>query len=116
MEINPRHPIVTKLLEGCPPEEEEEGADPFVVSTESNEAAMLLLDMAALNGGFEIPDVKGHNRRVTKFLQASLNLDSLGLEDEIDPPEEDDDAPDLDGMEGMEGLNMGDFNLDEMDL
>jgi len=113
MEINPRHPIVTKLLDGCPPEED--GED-FVVSTETEDAAWLLLDMGALNGGFEIPNVKAHNNRVTKFLQSSLSIDSLGLEDEIDPPEEDEDAPDFDDMDGMEGLNMGDFNMEDLNL
>mmetsp|Transcript_4195 Transcript_4195/g.6540 ORF Transcript_4195/g.6540 Transcript_4195/m.6540 type:complete len:807 (-) Transcript_4195:4929-7349(-) len=115
MEINPRHPIVTKLLDGCPPEEEEEGSD-FVVSTETEDAAWLLLDMGALNGGFEINDVKAHNDRLTKFLQSSLSIESLALEDEIDPPEEEEDAPDMDGMEGMEGLNMEDFNMEDLDL
>merc|ERR1712232_1546572 len=114
MEINPRHPIVTKLLEGCPPEEEE--AEAFVVSPETEDAAWLLFDMGSLNGGFEIADVKGHTKRVTKYLQSTLNLDSLALEDEIDPPEEEEDAPDIDDMDGMEGLNMEDFNMDDLDL
>lgn len=113
MEINPRHPIVTKLLDGCPPEDE---SSDFVVSTETEDAAWLLLDMGALNGGFEINDVKAHNNRLTKFLQSSLSIESLALEDEIDPPEEEEDAPDMDGMEGMEGLNMEDFNMEDLDL
>merc|ERR1712232_622287 len=117
MEINPRHPIVTKLLEGCPPEEEEEEAEPFVVSPEIEDAAWLLFDMGSLNGGFDIADVKAHSKRLTKYLQSTLVVDSLALEDEIDPPEgdDDDDAPDFD-MDGMEGLNMGDFNMDNLDL
>jgi len=115
MEINPRHPLVIKLLEGSPPEEEEEGAEPFVVSKEMEDVAWLLLDIASLNGGFDVFDVNAHATRVSKFLQSSLEIPTFDLEDEIDPPEEDDDAPDFD-MDGMEGLNMGDFNMDDLDL
>merc|ERR1712038_306327 len=115
MEINPRHPLVLKLLESCPPEEEDEEAEPFVVSKETEDAAWLLLDIASMNGGFDVFDVKAHATRVTKFLQSSFDIQSMDLEDEIDPPEEDEDAPDID-MDGMEGLNMGDFNMDDLDL
>jgi len=115
MEINPRHPLVIKLLEGCPPEEEDGDSEPFVVSTETEDAAWLLLDIASLNGGFDVFDVNAHATRVSRFLQSSLDIQTFDLEDEIDPPEEDEDAPDFD-MEGMEGLNMGDFNMDDLDL
>merc|ERR1712137_1102933 len=62
LEINPRHPFVNKLLEGCPPEEEKlekkeedtkeddqkEEAESFEVSQETEDAAWMLLDMASL--------------------------------------------------------------------
>ena len=113
-EINPRHPLVLKLLEGCPPEKEEEGADPFVVSQEVEDAAWLLYDMAMLNGGFQLTDIEGHTKRMTRFLQSQLNVDSLELEPEVEPPEEEEEAPEVD-LDGLDGLNMADFDMDNME-
>lgn len=115
MEINPRHPFIVKLLEGSPPEKEEEDAEPFVVSPETEDAAMLLLDMASMNGGFPLNDPEAHAKRMTQYLQNSLGVDSLSLADEIDPPEEDDEAPEID-MDDLGGLNMGDFDMDSLNL
>jgi len=111
MEINPRHPFVAKLLEGCPTEDSEEE---FVIAPELEDAAWLLFDIGSLNGGFGVSDVKAHTKRVSKFLQSSLNVESLLLADEIDPPEEEEEAPE--DFEGMDGLNMEDFNMDDLDL
>jgi len=114
-EINPRHPLVIKLLGGCP--EEDESAAP-----ELEDAAWVLHDMAMMNGGYPISDTVAHAARMTKFMQSQLEVESLDLEPEIDPPEEDEEAPDfdMDGMmDGMDGLNMGDLgNMDfgDMDL
>lgn len=118
LEINPRHPFITKLLEGSPPETEEEDAEPFVVSQETKDAAWLLFDMASLNGGFDIADVKAHSQRMTTYMQSTLlKADSLDLEAEIDPPEEDEEAPDDVDMEDMmAGMNMADFDMDNLDL
>ena len=114
-EINPRHPIVVKLLEGSPPEDAEEGFEP---SDEIKNAAWLLHDMAMLNGGYPIQDPKKHNARLTKFMQSQLGLESLSLEPPIDPPEEEEEAPefDMDAMGDMGGINLDDFDLGDMDL
>jgi heat shock protein beta len=120
-EINPRHPIVVKLLEGCPPEDDKEGDEAFQVSQETIDAAMMIHDMAMLAGGFPISDFKGHNRRLTKAIQQRMGIESLTLEPEINPPEEeeeDDEPPEM-NFDGMGGLNMEDFaNFDfgDMDL
>lgn len=115
LEINPRHPFIIKLLEGSPPEKEEEDAEPFVVSSEAEDAAWLLLDMGSMNGGFPIADPEAHAKRMTKYLQASLGVESLDLEAEIDPPEEEEEAPDID-MDDFAGLNMDDFDMDSLNL
>ena len=115
LEINPRHPLILKLLSGCPPEKEEEAAEPFVVSKEIEDAAWTLHDMALLSGGFPIEDGNGHTARLTRYLKSSLDLDSLKLEDEIDPPVEEETAPDFD-MDSLDGMNMGDFNMDQFDM
>jgi heat shock protein beta len=114
-EINPRHPLVLKLLEGCPPEKEEEGAEPFVVSKEVDDAAWILHDMAMLNGGFQLTDTEGHTKRMTQYMQSQLNVDSLDLAAEVDPPEEEEKAPEVD-LDALDGLNMADFDMDNFDM
>merc|ERR1712137_1364757 len=91
LEINPRHPFINKLLDGCPPEKEEDDAEPFKVSEETEDSAWMLLDMASLSGGFQVVDGTAHSKRMNKFLRSSLGVDSDDLEDEVDPPEEEDD-------------------------
>merc|ERR1712157_433577 len=97
-EINPRHPFILKLLDGMEPEkdEDEEEKEAFKVSDELVDAAWMLHDMALLNGGFYLEDTKGHTKRMTRVLKSQMGVDSLSLADEIDPPEEDDEAPEMD--------------------
>lgn len=118
-EINPRHPLVLKLLEGSP-DEDDESATP---ASDVEDAAWILHDMAMLNGGYPISDTLAHAKRMTKFMQSQLGVDSLKLEPEIDPPEEEEEAPDfdMDGMGGInledfDGMDLGDMDLGEMDL
>jgi heat shock protein 90kDa beta len=121
-EFNPRHPLILKLLDACPPEDAEED---FKVSQEIEDAAWMIHDMAMLNGGFSISDTKGHNRRLLKVLKANFALESLALEPEIDPPVEEDEPPEpnfsgLNAEDFMDGkFNMDDFadlDLGGMDL
>ncbi|CAB9507863.1 protein HtpG [Seminavis robusta] len=111
-EINPRHPLVLKLLDGAP--EDDDGTP----DTDVVDAAWVLHDMAMMNGGYPISDPAAHAMRMTKFMQSQLGVDSLTLEPEIDPPEEEEEAPefDLDGMPDMGGMNMDDFDLGSLDL
>ena len=112
-EINPRHPLVVKLLDGCPtePEGDEEEEAAFEPSEEMIDSAWILHDMAMLNGGFTITDPLANSMRMTKFMQSQLGVESLTLEPEIDPPEVEEVAPDLD-EDGLGGINMEDFNID----
>jgi heat shock protein beta len=115
-EINPRHPLIIKLLEGCPPEDakdDDESEDKFVVDPSVVDAAWMIHDMAMLNGGFPIPNPERHNKRLMKILKKQFALESLSLEPEINPPLEEDTPPDA---EGAGGLNMDDFNMDNMDF
>ena len=57
LDINPRYPLVEKLLEGCP---EEDGSN-NVVEDSVLDSAWMLYDMALLNGGFPISDSKRYN-------------------------------------------------------
>jgi heat shock protein beta len=115
-EINPRHPLIIKLLEGCPPEdtkEDEDSEEKFVVDPSVVDAAWMIHDMAMLNGGFPIPNPDRHNKRLMKILKNQFALESLSLEPEINPPVEEDTPPEA---EGAGGLNMDDFNMDNMDF
>jgi len=115
-EINPRHPLVLKLLEGSPAEDDEDATP----SQEIVDSAWILHDMAMMNGGYPISDPVAHAKRMTKYMQSQLGVESLALEPEIDPPEEEEEAPDLDmdalNEMGMGGMNMEDFDLGDMDL
>ena len=114
-EINPRHPLVLKLLEGVPAEDDEDATP----SAEVVDSAWILHDMAMMNGGYPIEDPVAHAKRMTKYMQSQLGVESLALEPEIDPPEEEEEAPDfdMDSMgDMMGGMNMEDFDLGDMDL
>lgn len=111
MEINPRHPFIHKLLELCPRDDDDEGSIP----DEAKDAVMMLYDMALLGGGFPISDGKAYTERMTRIMQAQLGVDSTALVAEIDPPEEEEDeAPEPD-FEGMDGINLDDFDLGEFE-
>ena len=105
LEINPRHPLVEKLLEGCP----EEDSSNNVVEDSVLDAAWMLYDMALLNGGFPISESKSYNERMTRALQMLMGVDDVALSDEIDPPEDDDDEPPEIDMDSNNGINIEDF-------
>lgn len=108
-EINPRHPFITKLLEGAPPEDVED----FEVAPDVEEAAWTLHEMAMLNGGFPLSDPESHSKRMMKFIQSQLNVNSLDLEEEPELPAEEDEAPDAE-EDILANLNLDDFDLDDL--
>ena len=93
-EINPRHPMIIKLLESAPPADAD---DDFKVSKEAKDAAMFLQEMALLNGGYPIENPEGHSKRILTFLQSQLGLESLKLEPHAEVPLEEEVPPELDG-------------------
>lgn len=113
LELNPRHPLVKKLLEEAPAEDADAEADKEIPAA-SVDAAWMIHDMAMLNGGYPIANPKAHNKRLSKVLQAQFGLESLKLEPEVDPPVEEDEVPELDL--GAGGINMEDFDMDNIDL
>jgi heat shock protein beta len=113
-EINPRHPLVLKLLEGSPPEEGEEDFEP---AEDILDSAWILHDLAMMNGGYPIADSQKHSQRMLRFMSSQLGVESMALEPEIEPAEEAEEAPDFDmGDLGDMGINMEDFDLGSMDL
>lgn len=107
LEINPRHPMILKLLEEAPPEDAEEG---FKVSQDVEDSAWVLFEMALLNGGYPISDPEAHSTRIMKFLQSQLNLESLSLTPHPELPVEEDVPPDMDDF----GIDMDSFDMDDL--
>eukprot|EP00339_Tiarina_fusa_P009077 CAMPEP_0117016320 /NCGR_PEP_ID=MMETSP0472-20121206/12882_1 /TAXON_ID=693140 ORGANISM="Tiarina fusus, Strain LIS" /NCGR_SAMPLE_ID=MMETSP0472 /ASSEMBLY_ACC=CAM_ASM_000603 /LENGTH=816 /DNA_ID=CAMNT_0004720335 /DNA_START=39 /DNA_END=2489 /DNA_ORIENTATION=+ len=101
-EINPRHPLILKLLEGAPSDEED--AEP-VVDPEMENAAWILHDMALLNGGFQLTDPEGHSKRMMKFISSSLGVDSMELAPHPELPVEEEEPPELDLDEKPKGTS-----------
>jgi heat shock protein beta len=95
-ELNPRHPLVLKLLEGAPPEED---ADDFKVDPQIEDAAWILHEMALLNGGFPLSDPEAHTRRMMRFMQSQLGVESMALVPEPDLTVVEDEPPELMEME-----------------
>jgi hypothetical protein len=104
LEINPRHPLIIKLLENVPDDSEDNDAK---ASPEIIESAWMIHDMAMLNGGFPIHDADAHNKRMMKVMQSQFGLKSLQLEPEISPPVEEDEPPELDDEFDFDSINSG---------
>ncbi|TMW63115.1 hypothetical protein Poli38472_002056 [Pythium oligandrum] len=77
LELNPRHPIVTKLndLFETKPEDEE-----------TKDLAWLLYDAALINSGFDMNDFDHFASRVYRIMKGSMGLENLELEPEIEVP------------------------------
>jgi heat shock protein beta len=80
MEINPRHPIVSKLLASV-----QENAED---NAEATDLSWLLYDTALLSSGFDMEDPTDFSGRMYRLMKTSLQLDSLDLEAPIEVPEE----------------------------
>lgn len=111
-ELNPRHPLVVKLLEGVPTEDAE--GDDAVLSEETIDSAWMLHDLAMLNGGFPISDPEAHNKRLVKVMKSQLGVDSLKLQPEINPPVEVDDDGGDDSGDGE--IDMDAFDMNNIDI
>ncbi|KAH9101927.1 hypothetical protein AeMF1_021373 [Aphanomyces euteiches] len=101
MELNPRHPIVSKLrdLYATQPD-----------STETQDLSWLLYDAALTNSGFAMDDVDHFASRVYRLMKHTMGLDTLDLEPELAlPPEEEEKTEDEeDEKEDEEVSNLDD--------
>ena len=79
MEVNPRHPIISRLLAMV-----EEDAESDVVRDYAN----LLYDSALMNSGFMIDEPNEFASRLYTLMRESLQIESLDLEPEIEVAEE----------------------------
>ncbi|RLN49984.1 hypothetical protein BBJ29_002771, partial [Phytophthora kernoviae] len=79
LELNPRHPIVSKLNELMLSDPEKE---------ETKDLAWLLYDTALVNSGFDMDDSSHFSARVHRIMKSNMGIDNLALEPEIEVPEE----------------------------
>jgi len=104
LEINPRHPIITKLLSEIPFDLDELPE----IDQSLKDSLWNLLDAALLNGGYSITDNKAYTNRMIRTLKTQLALDSLELEPEIAPKVVEDKPEEFDLGE-HDGINIDDF-------
>lgn len=102
LELNPRHPIVSKLNELMVSDPEKE---------ETKDLAWLLYDTALINSGFDMDDSSYFSARVHRIMKSSMGLDSLELEPEIEIPEEEE----ADEEEADEATNLDDTEDEEVE-
>ncbi|KAI9997186.1 hypothetical protein PInf_000622 [Phytophthora infestans] len=95
LELNPRHPIVSKLNDLMMSDPEKD---------ETKDLAWLLYDTALINSGFDMSEKNHFSARIHRIMKSSMRIDSLELEPEIEVPEEEpevdeEEAEDLDESE-----------------
>ncbi|EGZ23751.1 hypothetical protein PHYSODRAFT_255139 [Phytophthora sojae] len=83
LELNPRHPIVSKLNDLMVKDAEKE---------ETKDLAWMLYDTALINSGFDMTDTNQFSARVHRIMKSSMGIDSMELEPEIEVPEEEEDV------------------------
>ncbi|KAG3118461.1 Endoplasmin [Phytophthora idaei] len=83
LELNPRHPIVSKLNELMVNDPEKE---------ETKDLAWLLYDTALINSGFDISETNHFSTRVHRIMKSSMGIDSLELEPEIEIPQDEEEV------------------------
>jgi len=110
LEINPRHPIITKLLSEIPFDLDELPE----IDQSLKDSLWNLLDAALLNGGYSITDNKAYTNRMIRTLKTQLALDSLELEPEIAPKVVEDKPEEFDLGE-HDGINIDDFGKDNIE-
>merc|ERR1712046_27759 len=103
LELNPRHPIFSKMLDltsGFDSEAEDVSAE----ETLATDLAMLLLDTAMLQSGFTVEDTAGFAKRMYSMMATGLSLESSELLPEIEIPEEpeDEEEEEVDDLDDME--------------
>merc|ERR1711871_977543 len=90
LELNPRHPIISKLNTAL----SEDGAE----DEESHkDLAWLIHDTALTSSGFIQDDAESFAERMYRTIAGSLDVKSMELEPEIEVPEEEEEAEDDDG-------------------
>ncbi|KAL3668018.1 hypothetical protein V7S43_006889 [Phytophthora oleae] len=101
LELNPRHPIVSKLNELMLGDSEKK---------ETKDLAWLLYDTALINSGFDMADTNHFSERVHRIMKSTMGIESMELEPEIEVPEEEEEvdeeeAEDLDESEESQQLD-----------
>lgn len=107
LELNPRHPIISKLNELVVSKPDDE---------ETKDLAWLLYDAALVNSGFDMNDFDHFAARVYRIMKGSMGLQHLELEPEIEVPVEEESAIEEDEEESeTENLDEATLVSDEKD-
>jgi len=109
LEINPRHPFITKILEQIPEDDDESNN----IDQNLKDSLWNLLDTALLSGGFPIDDSQAYSKRMIRTLKRSLDVESLELEPEIEPKVEEDVPSDID-LDEHDGINVEDWDGEDI--
>ena len=97
LELNPRHPIFTKMMDLV---QDESGDDEV-----AKDLALVLLDTAMLTSGFNIDNTADFAKRMYGLMKQGLNLESDELLPEIEvPPEPEDEDLDEDEVDDLDDL------------
>jgi len=104
-ELNPRHPFMIKLNEMVTPPEGTTEDDDFKPEQSAKDLAWMIHDTAILNSGYTIKSIPGYTKRLNRIMKSQLELDDIGLVEEIHPSEDDDIPEDEEEVKRMEELN-----------
>jgi len=97
LEINPRHPLVKKLLERASAESDMEGDEKDAFSKTTVDMSMVLLDTARLRSGFDLPDQQAFAARMERMLRLGLGVaedEEIEAEPEYSDDEEEEEEDD----------------------
>ncbi|XP_022100344.1 endoplasmin-like [Acanthaster planci] len=83
LEVNPRHPLVKKLLAKVEEDAEDQTA---------KDLAVVMFETAVLRSGFALPDSSGFAGRIERMLRLGMNVDLDEKVEEEPEEEEDEDA------------------------
>jgi len=112
MELNPRHPIFSKLLDMV------DEFDGDASEDGAKDLALLLLDTATLQSGFTIDDTAAFAKRMYSTVASGLSLDSTDLLPEMEvpdePEEEDEDDEEIDDLDDEEDDEEGEEGHEEL--
>jgi heat shock protein beta len=102
LEINPRNPVMKRLLQRVKDEEDLEGDDLEAHKKESLDVAQVMVDTARLRSGYEVTDQIAFAERMERMMRNSLGVD-LDEETEPEPEYKDDEEEGDDEEEEEEG-------------
>ena len=89
MELNARHPLVSKMLQLVQTTTDEDSNDnDGAAQQQLSDIAWMLFDTACLASGFSIDDVEPFTARMHRVMKTSLKVENMELEPELEVPDD----------------------------